>query len=72
MSDLIKFFLQHVAQVLQKSVSKAGMQAYVQFRIKKDGTKDDMGLVSVEGEVYLKAFKMVNQMPRYTYTCSQP
>lgn len=66
MEALKAFVQQHVTQTLHEGTLAAGRQAYVQFRIKKDGTIDDIGLVSGDGEAYREAIKMVEQMPQWT------
>ena len=65
MSALEAFVQQHVAEVLQNDVSMAGKRAYVQFRIKQDGTIDDIGLVRGDKEAYHEAIKIVEQMPQW-------
>lgn len=64
--EALKAYVQHhVKQTLQERKPVAGKQAYVQFHIRKDGTIDDIGLVSGDGEAYREAVKMVEQMPRW-------
>jgi len=65
MSALRAFVQLHVAQVLEDDASVAGKRAYVQFRIKKDGTIDDIGLVRGDREAYHEAAKIVEQMPKW-------
>ena len=65
MPALQAFVQQHVAEVLQNDVSMAGKRAYVQFRIKQDGTIDDIGLVRGDKEAYHEAIKIVEQMPQW-------
>ena len=65
MEALKTYVQQHVTQTLQEGAPVAGKQAYVQFHIRKDGTIDDIGLVSGDGEAYREAVKMVEQMPRW-------
>ena len=43
----------------------AGKRAYVQFRIKQDGTIDNIGLVRGDREAYHEAIKIVEQMPQW-------
>ena len=66
MKALKAYVQQHVTQTLQEGAPVAGKQAYVQFHVRKDGTIDDIGLVSGDGEAYREAVKMVEQMPRWT------
>lgn len=66
MKALKAYVQQHVTQTLQEGAPVAGKQAYVQFHVRKDGTIDDIGLVSGDGEAYCEAVKMVEQMPRWT------
>ena len=63
MPALQAFVQQHVAEALQNDASVAGKRAYVQFRIKQDGTIDDIGLVRGDKEAYHEAIKIVEQMP---------
>lgn len=65
MSALRTFVQLHVAQVLEDDASVAGRRAYVQFRIKKDGTIDNIGLVRGDREAYHEAIKIVEQMPQW-------
>ena len=65
MSALEAFVQQHVAEALQNDASVAGKRAYVQFRIKQDGTIDDIGLVRGDKEAYHEAIKIVEQMPQW-------
>lgn len=65
MSALRAFVQLHVAQALENDASMAGKRAYVQFRIKKDGTIDDIGLVRGDIEAYHEAIKIVEQMPQW-------
>ena len=65
MSALRAFVQLHVAQVLENDASVAGRRAYVQFRIKKDGTIDNIGLVRGDREAYHEAAKIVEQMPQW-------
>jgi len=65
MSALRAFVQLHVAQVLEDDASVAGKRAYVQFRIKKDGTIDNIGLVRGDREAYYEAAKIVEQMPKW-------
>ena len=65
MSALRAFVQLHVAQVLENDASVAGRRAYVQFRIKKDGTIDNIGLVRGDREAYHEASKIVEQMPKW-------
>ena len=64
-SALRAFVQQHVAQALENDASVAGKRAYVQFRIKKDGTIDNIGLVRGDREAYHEAIKIVEQMPQW-------
>ena len=64
-SALRAFVQQHVAKVLENDASMAGKRAYVQFRIKQDGTIDDIGLVRGDREAYHEAVKIVEQMPQW-------
>ena len=66
MEALKTYVQQHVAQTLQEGAPVVGKQAYVQFHIRKDGSIDDIGLVSGDEEAYREAVKMVEQMPRWT------
>ena len=66
MEALKTYVQQHVTQTLQEGAPVAGKQAYVQFHVKKDGSIDDIGLVSGDEEAYREAVKMVEQMPRWT------
>lgn len=66
MEALKAYVQQYVTQTLQEGAPVAGKQAYVQFHIRKDGTIDDIGLVSGDGEAYREAVKMVEQMPQWT------
>ena len=66
MKALKAYVQQHVTQTLQEGASVTGKQAYVQFHIRKDGSIDDIGLVSGDEEAYREAVKMVEQMPRWT------
>lgn len=66
MSALRAFVQLHVAQVLEDDASMAGKRAYVQFRIKQDGTIDDIGLVRGDIEAFHEAIKIVEQMPQWT------
>lgn len=65
MEALKAYVQQHVAQTLQEGAPVAGKQAYVQFHIRKDGSIDDIGLVSGDEKAYREAVKMVEQMPRW-------
>ena len=65
MSALRAFVQLHVAQALENDASVAGKRAYVQFRIKQDGTIDDIGLVRGDREAYREAVKIVEQMPQW-------
>ena len=65
MPALQAFVQQHVAEALQNDASVAGKRAYVQFRIKQDGTLDDIGLVRGDKEAYHEAIKIVEQMPQW-------
>ena len=65
MSALRAFVQLHVAKALENDASVAGKRAYVQFRIKKDGTIDDIGLVRGDREAYYEAAKIVEQMPQW-------
>ena len=65
MSALRAFVQLHVAQALENDASMAGKRAYVQFRIKKDGTIDNIGLVRGDLEAYHEAIKIVDQMPQW-------
>ena len=65
MSALRAFVQLHVAQALENDASMAGKRAYVQFRIKKDGTIDNIGLVRGDIEAYHEAIKIVDQMPQW-------
>ena len=64
-SALRAFVQQHVAKALENDASVAGKRAYVQFRIKQDGTIDDIGLVRGDVEAYREAVKIVEQMPQW-------
>jgi hypothetical protein len=64
-SALRAFVQLHVAQALENDASVAGKRAYVQFRIKQDGTIDDIGLVRGDRESYHEAVKIVEQMPQW-------
>jgi hypothetical protein len=64
-SALRAFVQQHVAKVLENDASMAGKRAYVQFRIKQDGTIDDIGLVRGDRDAYREAVKIVEQMPQW-------
>lgn len=64
-SALRAFVQQHVAQALENDASVAGKRAYVQFRIKQDGTIDDIGLVRGDRDAYREAVKIVEQMPQW-------
>ena len=64
-SALRAFVQQHVAKVLENDASVAGKRAYVQFRIKQDGTIDDIGLVRGDKDAYREAVKIVEQMPQW-------
>ena len=64
-SALRAFVQQHVAKVLENDASVAGKRAYVQFRIKQDGTIDDIGLVRGDRDAYREAVKIVEQMPQW-------
>lgn len=66
MEALKAYVQQHVTQTVQDGALAAGKQAYVQFHIKKDGSIDDIGLVSGDEEAYREAVKMVEKMPRWT------
>ena len=65
MPALQAFVQQHVAEALQNDASVVGKRAYVQFRIKQDGTIDDIGLVRGDKEAYHEAIKIVEQMPQW-------
>ena len=65
MSALRTFVQLHVARALENDASMAGKRAYVQFRIKQDGTIDDIGLVRGDRESYHEAVKIVEQMPQW-------
>ena len=65
MSALRAFVQLYVAQALENDASMAGKRAYVQFCIKKDGTIDNIGLVSGDIEAYHEAIKIVEQMPQW-------
>lgn len=65
MSALRTFVQLHVARALENDASMAGKRAYVQFRIKQDGTIDDIGLVRGDKEAYHEAIKIVEQMPQW-------
>ena len=65
MSALRTFVQLHVARALENDASMAGKRAYVQFRIKQDGTIDDIGLVRGDRDAYREAVKIVEQMPQW-------
>ena len=65
MSALRTFVQLHVARALENDASMAGKRAYVQFRIKQDGTIDEIGLVRGDREAYHEAIKIVEQMPQW-------
>ena len=65
MPALQAFVQQHVAEALENDASVAGKRAYVQFRIKKNGTIDNIGLVRGDKEAYHEAIKIVEQMPQW-------
>ena len=65
MSALRTFVQLHVARALENDASMAGKRAYVQFRIKQDGTIDDIGLVRGDIEAFHEAIKIVEQMPQW-------
>lgn len=65
MSALRAFVQLHVAQALENDASMAGKRAYVQFRIRQDGTIDDIGLVRGDRDAYREAVKIVEQMPQW-------
>ena len=64
-SALRAFMQQHVVKVIENDASVAGKRAYVQFRIKQDGTIDDIGLVRGDRDAYREAVKIVEQMPQW-------
>ena len=66
MSALRTFVQLHVARALENDASVAGKRAYVQFRIRKDGIIDNIGLVCGDREAYHEAAKIVEQMPQWT------
>jgi len=66
MSALRTFVQLHVARALENDASVAGKRAYVQFRIRKDGIIDNIGLVRGDREAYHEAAKIVEQMPQWT------
>lgn len=66
MSALRTLVQLHVARALENDASMAGKRAYVQFRIKQDGTIDDIGLVRGDIEAFHEAIKIVEQMPQWT------
>ena len=66
MSALRTFVQLHVARALENDASMAGKRADVQFRIKQDGTIDDIGLVRGDIEAFHEAIKIVEQMPQWT------
>ena len=65
MSALRAFVQLHVAKALENDASVAGKRAYVQFRVRKDGTIDNIGLVRGDREAYHEAVKIVEQMPQW-------
>jgi len=65
MEALKTYIQQHVRQTLQEGAPVVGKHAYVQFHVKKDGSIDDIGLVSGDEEAYREAVKMVEQMPQW-------
>ena len=66
MPALRTYVQQHVAKALAEGTPVAGKRAYVQFRIGKDGTIDDIGLIKGDEDTYIEAVKIVEQMPRWT------
>ena len=64
-SALRAFVQQHIAKALENDASVAGKRAYVQFRIRQDGTIDDIGLVRGDRDAYHEAVKIVEQMPQW-------
>ena len=66
MPALRTFVQQHIAQALAEGAPVAGKRAYVQFRIGKDATIDDIALIKGDEDTYIEAVKIVEQMPRWT------
>jgi hypothetical protein len=65
MKALRTYVQQHVDSCLQAGTLAAGKQAFVQFRINKDGTIDNVGLLQGDDEAFREAVKMIQQMPRW-------
>lgn len=66
MPALRTYVQQHIAQALAEGAPVAGKRAYVQFRIGKDGTIDDIAMIKGDEDSYIEAVKIVEQMPRWT------
>ena len=66
MPALRAYVQQHIAQALAEGAPVAGKRAYVQFRIGKDGTIDDIAMIKGDEDSYIEAVKIVEQMPRWT------
>ena len=65
MSVLRDYVQTCIAEKLQEDTSVAGQQVIIQFRVRKDGMIDDIGLLSGDDEAYHAAVKIVEQMPRW-------
>ena len=65
MSVLRDYVQTCIAEKLQEDTSVAGKQVIIQFRVRKDGMIDDIGLLSGDDEAYHAAVKIVEQMPRW-------
>lgn len=65
MSALRSFVQKGVTKALENETSVAGQRVVVQFLVRKDGSVDDIGLLSGTDEAYYEAVKIVEQMPRW-------
>lgn len=60
------FLQQQVAKSLEEGVPVAGKRAYLQFRIRKDGSISDIELIRGNEDAYREAVKIVERMPCWT------
>ena len=65
MSALRSFVQKGVAKVLENKTSVVGQRVVIQFRVRKDGSLDDIGLLSGTDEAYYEAVHIVEQMPHW-------
>ena len=63
---LKSYVKEHTAESVKRGAPVAGERVYLQFRIKADGSIDDIGLLrGTNADAYREAVKLVGQMPRW-------